>query len=484
LETLLEAEKGNSEFLEQAVNALLESEYYYSCELEEFTETYALPLKEGYNGISETEKNGLLINFFSILHFHNKFYSQIYESCVEGGTRDLVGQLFLESSEEFRKLYYFYFSSYPTAIEIYMQIKTSSEFQEFLKRCSQKKSVDYLNVFPIYLNKPILRLKVYPKLLKDLARNTSDSAPAKKQLTEAILIFDRIVGSAERIKKLRTTERLLASSDIQGLHFSQLSSCGSLQHCANVLMPNSDKKNLKNLLLLVYVDFLIVLYKNFKGNKVNFSLKDKFQFSQVKATKCQCENYDFAFSLLINNKVSMICICNTPAELEETINFLNKPREERTLKVPVEMPPITSFSASTSTSTKKSIKGAFKNFKKANKSKPMEETLAKSPERTTPPMKHIKSQTLKNENVINFTSNMEQHSGSKEVVTKSQSFRSNKAIAPEISGPRPLQFLHESCSHKELINAVNTLYSMVNRLQSELQLLKESLQKQRTGKNS
>eukprot|EP00121_Abeoforma_whisleri_P015668 Awhi_evm1s14417 len=152
-------------------------------------------------------------------------------------------------------------------------------------------------------------------------RNTVDSHVDKPSLQEAVLVYQQIAESSARVRKLKEFERSVLLSDVEGLAPQFLPTLGNLEYYINVLSPSSKDNSLRERVVLVFREVVLILNKFYK-TKSQYKLRDKLPLSSVTCQQYDEGDYDYAFALFSNNKLVLIGTCNSATERDETISAI------------------------------------------------------------------------------------------------------------------------------------------------------------------
>ena len=169
---------------EKVLLEILSSEISYTNELNLFFKTLLVPLKKNSQSaepvVNQSDAAILENSIESILQAANRFLRDLQLE-HSGRSSKTVGQIFVEHSNTFLKLYLAYVTGYHTALDLhdklYMagkkQRRITHNYYTFVRSCLQKEPTLKNRNFPDFYILPIQRIPRYRLLLKELYKYTN-----------------------------------------------------------------------------------------------------------------------------------------------------------------------------------------------------------------------------------------------------------------------------------------------------------------------
>eukprot|EP00122_Pirum_gemmata_P021059 Pgem_evm1s19645 len=344
-------------------------------------------------------------------------------------------------------------------------------------------------VIPSNLNKPIKRIEAYSNLLKEVARNTEDSHPDKPALSEAVVNYQQIAEAAARVRKLKEFERSVLLSDVEGLPAIQIGTLGNLEYFINVLSPSAKDNNLRERVILVFKEVVLILNKFYKVNKTQYKLRDRLPLAGVHACQYDEGDYDFAFVIYSNGKNVLVGTCNSETERDESITAILQSASLLVAGGAGYGAPNHDISSSNNSGSKKTIMDTFRSLRKQAKS--TSNTMSSNNEPTNQVEIIAKPPTMRTPSAANqLSGNQSQVSNNdvgvinNSVLTPNVSATGGFNAISQISSPTlntvpqhqsSTQQLSHTANSNEVISYINSLQSQVDAMKLEMKMLKETL---------
>ncbi|KJE90209.1 hypothetical protein CAOG_01550 [Capsaspora owczarzaki ATCC 30864] len=271
--------------------------------------------------LNDDDKQSLCCNMEALLSFHRQFLQALEAATQVDPHEQRLGGCFLSAEPYAREAYTVYYTLHPRAITFITQHQDDQQLHELLKSIGISTNPVTLGLVQS-LAKPMQRMTKYLALLKEAERYVNGDHVDATDMEEAVARMNDLFATLTETRKRSEDSLNIFNKKIDGLKPQDQATLGDLLQSATFPMASKDSVALKERMLLLFTNAVLILAPDPKG-RFDYLVKERIPLDCLNASRRVNEvTHGFEVSGTKPNRSCQVS-CSSSGECDAWISAIN-----------------------------------------------------------------------------------------------------------------------------------------------------------------